>query len=145
MGIAITNSVTDGLSTVLNRYFPDIPLVEEDEIQSSEKPCFFIRFLQAEQKQEYGSRYNRTLRFDVNFFPLEVKNIRALHDVAEVLYDKLELIEGDGNRYCGTGMKHEIANGVLHFFVDYSFKVWKQGPVEPKMQTMEQEGYISGR
>ena len=51
-------------------------------------------------------------------------------------------VADDGVLYQGRGMNHEIVDGVLHFFVDYAFRVRREFPEPPKMGSLEQEGYV---
>jgi len=97
--------------------------------------------LNASQTQELGARYMRAHSFDIHYFPRDNANEEA-HDMAEKLYDALEWIEYDDVLYQGRGMNHEIVDGVLHFFVDYAFRVRRVVPEPPKMDSMEQEGYL---
>ena len=62
--------------------------------------------------------------------------------MAEQLYDCLEYIQIAGGNCCGRRMRHEIIDGVLHFFVDYDFHVLRERPEEPKMQDLHVEGRL---
>lgn len=139
-----TVTINDIRTAVFHRLaekFPDIKRYGEEIRQGFEEPCFFVKLLNASQTQELDIRYMRTHSFDIHYFPVDNSNNEA-HDMAEQLYDTLELIEFNGALYRGINMNHEIVDGVLHFFVDYDFRVRRIVPDEPKMGDIEQEGYL---
>lgn len=141
MPIVEMNDIRTAVMWRLNERFPDIKRYGEEIRQGFEAPCFFVKLMNASQTQELNIRYMRTHSFDIHYFPQDNSNEEA-HDMAEKLYDALELIEYDGVQYQGTGMNHEIVDGVLHFFVDYAFRVRRMVPEQPTMGSMEQEGYL---
>mgnify|MGYP001199617692 CR=1 FL=1 len=141
MPIVEMNDIRTAVMLRLNERFPNIKRYGEEIRKGFEEPCFFVKMLSASQTQELGTRYIRTHSFDIHYFPRDRSNEEA-HEVAEKLYDVLELIEYDGVLYRGTGMNHEIVDGVLHFFVDYSFRVRREVPEPPKMGSLEQEGSL---
>lgn len=141
MTMVTINDIRTAVFHRLSERFPDIRRYGEEIRQGFEEPCFFVKLLSASQTQELNIRYRRTHSFDIHYFPQDNSNEEA-HDMAEKLYDALELIEYDGVQYRGTGMNHEIVGGVLHFFVDYAFRVRRMVPEQPIMGSMEQEGWI---
>lgn len=141
MSIVTINDVRHAVMAALNRQFPTIKIYGEEIVQGFEAPAFFVKLLSAVQTQELGPRYMRMHSFDVHYFSLDDKNEDA-HDIAEKLYEVLEVIEYNGVQYRGTNMNHEIVDRVLHFFVDYNVHVRRVAPEAPMMQNMEQEGYI---
>lgn len=143
MGVVTINMIRDGVMAALHSCFPAVKIYGEEIRQGFQEPCFFVKLIRGEQAQELGSRYRRIISFDIHFFAEQSqgKN-RSMHDVAEVLYDILELINVDQQSYRGTGMRHEIMDGVLHFFVDYNFAVQKETEEVPLMEELIQEGGI---
>lgn len=141
MSIVTINDVRHAVIAALNRQFPTIKIYGEEIGQGFEAPAFFVKPLSTAQTQELGPRYARMHSFDVHYFPLNGQNEDAF-DIAEKLYEVLEVIEYNGVQYRGTNMNHEVVNRVLHFFVDYNVHVRRVAPEAPMMQNMEQEGYI---
>lgn len=139
--IVTINSIRDGVISTLSRHFPDADVYGERIAEDLKPPAFFVKLLDADQTQELGIRYLRSHMFDIHYFAPEKSN-EEYHDMAELLYDIMDLIEIDGAMYHGTGMKHQIIDEVLHFFVDYNFPVKRVIPEPPKMREMEQEGFI---
>lgn len=141
MSIVTINDVRRAVMVALNRQFPTIKIYGEEIVQGFEAPAFFVKLLSTAQTQELGPRYARMYSFDVHYFPLDGQNEDAF-DIAEKLYEVLEVIEYNGVQYRGTNMNHEVVDRVLHFFVAYNVHVRRVAPEAPMMQNMEQEGYI---
>jgi len=141
MTVVTINDIRTAVFHQLAERFPDIKRYGEEIRQGFEEPCFFVKLLNASQTQELNTRYMRTHSFDIHYFPQDNSNEEA-HDMAEKLYDVMELIEYDGVLYQGREMNHEIVDGVLHFFVDYNFRVKRIVPDVPAMGSLEQEGWI---
>src|SRR5690606_32894707 len=141
MSVVTINDIRTAVFHQLAERFPDIKRYGEEIRQGFEEPCFFVKLLNASQTQELNTRYMRTHSFDIHYFPQDNSNEEA-HDMAEKLYDVMELIEYDGVLYQGREMNHEIVDGVLHFFVDYNFRVKRIVPDVPAMGSLEQEGWI---
>lgn len=135
------NKIRYGIMNALYTHFPDIERYGEEIKEGLDPPCFFVKLLNGSQNQELGRRYKRANFFDIHYFSDGDKN-EDLNDMAEKLYDKLEIIEIDGIKYRGTGMNHEIVGRVLHFFIEYNFHVYREKPIEPTMQELEQEGWL---
>lgn len=131
------NDVRDGINAVLDANFPGIDIAGEEIEQGLREPCFFVKLLEGAQEQELGRRYRRYHSFDVHYFGTDN---RTMHTTAEKLYDVLETIAIPGGSCRGTGMRHEIVDRVLHFFVDYNFQVWRPAPVDPDMMVLDQQG-----
>lgn len=132
------NKVLYGVTKTLDTYFPDTTIYEDEIKVDLSPPAFFVKLLQSEQTQELGRRYHRVHSFDIHYFAPSKKN-SEMHNMAEDLYQKMRLIDIDGKLHRGTGMNHEIVDQVLHFFVDYNFKVYDEKPQVPSMQTLDQE------
>lgn len=135
------NIVRDSVITALGQCFPNINAYGEESDQGFEEPYFYVKLFPVSQNQLLGQRYQRNHSFDIHYF---AGTNEALHDMAEQLYDKMELISVDVDLIRGTGMRHQIVDGVLHWFVDYNFQVMRSVEPDPLMQSMKQEGYLRG-
>lgn len=143
MGEITINNVRDAVVTVLGEQFPDIEIYGEEIKQGFTEPCFFVKLFPVAQDREFGRRYKRYHAFDIHYFPeSETDANEEMHDMAEQLYACLEYIQVNSSLCRGHGMKHEIVDGVLHFFVNYDFHVLKPVPEVPAMQSLEQEGLV---
>lgn len=132
----------------LDTHFPNMRIYGEEIRQGFQEPCFFVKLFPVQQDREFGRRYKRMHSFDIHFFPAEAgideeeKSNLDMHDMAEKLYDRLEYIQVHDGLIRGYKMRHEIMDGVLHFFVDYDFHLLRPHPTLPKMQELEQEGHV---
>lgn len=134
------NSFRIGVNNWIKRHFPDARISGE-EINQIIPPAFSVLILTSAQTQELGTRYLRNHTFNIRYFaPSKTNN--EIHEVAERLYDIMDVIEVGDKKYRGTGMNHEVVDQVLHFFVDYNFHVKRDTPSDPKMEHLEQEGFI---
>lgn len=97
--------------------------MEEIE-QDLREPCFFISCVSPADKQYPGKRHKREQMFDICYFPESEKDaVAECNMVAEKLYWCLEEVEVLGKKMRGYKMHYEVADGVLHFFVNYNFFV----------------------
>lgn len=138
--------IIDAVKATLQHYFPAVEVFvdepEEDEILA---PYFLVHLQKVSQQHELGRRYYRQHMFNIRYVVPEANRSNlALHQVAEQLYGLLESATHSTGVYKGSEMNHEIVDGVLHFYVDYSFHVVREKPAEVKMQEMKQEGNIHG-
>ena len=121
------NSIIESISISLDAEFGNKYTIYREEVEKGLKePCFFILSLNPESKLFVGKRYFRENPFCIQFLPSNKDKKREENNaVAERLYSCLELITVEGDLTRGTKMKHEIADGVLNFFVNYDFFVYK--------------------
>ncbi|MFK4171047.1 DUF6838 family protein [Paenibacillus lautus] len=138
------NDVRYAVQAALDTAFPSIPISGEEIKQHLDPPRFFVRLLKPAHTQELGRRYRRDHPFVVRYFAPERSN-DDMYDMAEQLTDALKWITVGGRNWPGRGMDFQIIDEVLHFFVTYSLLVWEQPPDDPKMQKLEQEGYVHDR
>lgn len=137
------NQVRYAVNARLDEKFPDIPIRGEEIKQGLVEPCFFVKLFPVAQDREVGRRYRRYHAFDIHYFPKSETDANdEMHDIGEKLLDHMEYIEVNDGAVRGHNMRYEIANGVLHFFVNYDFHVMRKKAEEPSMQTMEQEAGI---
>lgn len=134
------NDVLNGVTQALAEHFPDIPRYGEEIEQGVEPPFFFVKLFPATQTRELGRRYYRIHAFDIHYFPDPAQEINeAANDMAEKLYGMLEYLPVGSELCRGSQMRHEIAEGVMHFFVNYNFHVRRSIPETTKMQKFDQE------
>ncbi|MCW2277735.1 phage tail terminator family protein [Heliophilum fasciatum] len=134
------NQVRDGVIASIRAIFPDKKIYGEAMKQGVTVPCFFVKILLAEQTNEVGRRLKRTVLFDVHYF---ADTNEEAHEVAEQLY-QMGFVTVQGSLLRGKKMRHEIVDGVLHFFVEYEFHLLREVASGPTMQTLEQEANLIG-
>jgi len=134
------NDVINSVFRSLAEHFPDKPRYGEEIKQGLKAPCFFVKLFPARQTREQGRRYLRTHAFDIHYFPDRKKDENEdAHGMAEQLYAVLEYLPLGSSLCRGTRMRHEVVDGVMHFFINYDFHVMRPAPESPKMQNIEQE------
>jgi len=116
------NDLIDGISIKLDKAFGDSYKVYSEGVeQGLKEPCFFIAVLNPSENNMLGKRRFRQNPFDIHYFPSVMNDNAELQNMASNLYEHLEwitLINGDVIH--GTQMRHEVIDGVLHFFVNYN-------------------------
>jgi len=73
--------------------------------------------------------------FDVHYFAPGRENA-DMYAMADRLTAALQQISVVGRVVHGTGMRFQVVDDVLHFFVTYSFHVWAPRLDAPAMQTL---------
>jgi Fe-S-cluster formation regulator IscX/YfhJ len=141
MSTTTINDVLDGVVQALSAHFPDVDVHDEEVEQNLSPPYFYVEMYSVHHDQELNVKYKRAHRFDIHYHA-DHPSQRELHAIAEQLYELLETIEIGGKRVRGTNMRHEIVDQELHFFVDYDFLVTRQVARAPKMEHLEQEGFL---
>jgi hypothetical protein len=139
----LTNAIIDGLTARLAAKFPDAEIYAgEDVLQALRPPCFFVLSLggSRENFQSFpsGGSLGLWLRpFDVHYWPESEGSYAEIQGVADTLYselDTLELLDGDFVR--GTQMRHEVVDGVLHFFINFNARARVVAEPTPQMEDL---------
>ncbi len=138
------DQIINGIAQKLNQVFGDETEIYIDEVeQDLKEPCFLILCIDGGQEQGVGPLYFREQAFDIHYFPQSKKqSTREINSVLGLLYEELEYIEVSGNLVRGTEMKHEVIDGVLHFFVHYDIWLRKVIEPDPAMEEIEVNGGI---
>jgi hypothetical protein len=129
------HDVRDAVHAALEEVFPNIPVTDEIS-QNLSPPCLYVQLLQPTQTQELGRRFMRNHPFDVQYFASEPGS-DDLYAMAEQLIAALQQVEAAGRPVRGTGIRFQITDGVLHFFVEYHFHVWAPQPEDPAMAGLD--------
>lgn len=128
-----------GVNQVLDDKFPNISVYGEEIKQGFEEPCFFVKVLTSGHDKEFNRRYKRNISFDIHYFS-DKEDVNAdCDDMADNLYEILEYVPVGNSLYRASSMKHEVIDGVLHFMLQFNYKVIKQVDSEPIMQKLKFE------
>jgi len=120
------NSIIQAISISLDAEFGEEYEIHMEEIkQDLKEPCFFIFCINPTHKMFLGKRYFRKNQFCIQYFPSTDKKKEECNAIADRLYLGLEWITVTGDLVRGAGMKYEVADGVLNFFVNYDLFVYK--------------------
>lgn len=124
----VINKIIDGISIKINGIFGnDYEIYDNNTEQGMNKPCFFINFLDGEEKSQLGIKsksYLDTLHFDITGFE-ENDDRRKLNSMADKLYELEYISLQDGTLLRADSLKPKINDGVLHFFIDYKIFIDK--------------------
>lgn len=123
-----------------------LPVHIDSVNQKLAPPCFLIDRVQGELQKKLGNRYKSGNYFDIKYFTETEKPAMEYLEVEEKLYNTLEYIEIEGSPTPtkGTDMKSSVIDGVLHFFVNYNFHVFKQNAPEEPMQDITIKSKLGG-
>lgn len=101
--------------------------LEEIE-QNSKKPCFSIGALNPIIESRSLKRYNRIIPIVIHYFTDKDNTSDAKKDcyaIADRLWQNLEYLNFNDCLIRGEDMSWELVDGVLQFFITYSFDVYK--------------------
>ncbi len=139
------NKIIDGISVAINSEFGDpYEIYTESVEQGLVEPCFSILCLNPTINQALGKRYFRTNQFCIHYFPSSNEKMSECHAVLDRLMNALEIITVTGDPCRGTGMRGEVVDNVLSFFVNYDMYVYKETEVEPNMEDLIYNGNAKG-
>lgn len=121
------NSIIESISISLYTEFGDDYTIYTESIeQGLQEPCFFVFCINPTNQLFLGKRYFRENGFCLQYFPKDENQAKQEGNaVAERLYSCLEYISVSGKLLRGTKMKYQIVDGVLNFFVNYDFFIYK--------------------
>ncbi|MFH5185727.1 DUF6838 family protein [Paenibacillus sp. TAB 01] len=140
----IEDQIKNGILARLSEIDPELPLYDEQIKQGFTEPAFFVLQVNSGQTRGVNRRYIRSLLFNVHFFP-DPKSLTKKEDcraIAERLYEAMVYVEVDGQLCRGLDHRYEVIDDVLHFFVGFTVHLMKTADQVPKMQQLEQEGYL---
>lgn len=117
----MVNAIISGISNALYEEFGYENHMEEIK-QDLKEPCFFISCIKSFTKKNPGRRYKSNNSFVIQYFP-ETKDslVQECHSVAERMHKCLGLVSASGQILHGQDMQYQITDGILNYFVDYSF------------------------
>lgn len=140
------NAIIESISISLNVEFGDRhEIFREAKRQGFTEPCFFIQCLNPTEELFFQKRYFRQNQFCIQYFPEdEFHGNQECHAVAERLFSCLEYLDVGGDTVRGTKMRYEVADGILHFFVNYDLFVYKVGESVPAMEEVSSEIHVKG-
>lgn len=140
------NTLIASISIVLNAEFGDrYKIHREAKKQGLKEPCFFIQCLNPTEKLFFGKRYFRQNQFCIQYFPEdEIHGNQECCSVAERILSCLEYLNVCGDSVMGTKMRYEVADGILHFFVNYDLFVYKVVESAPALESISSETHVKG-
>lgn len=132
----MTNEIIQGIAATLYNTFGDgYEIYQNDVSQGLQEPCFFIDIVEDSRVRQIGKRWLHDVSIDIQYFPLINGSNEEMYGISEQLYLILEFITlTNGQMLRGFGMRSEITEGVLHFFVNYSVFLIEENDEENEME-----------
>ncbi len=125
------DTIMNAISTALDAEFgAGYTICTEGITQEMMKPCFFISCVNHTTKRFFGKRYFSQNQFLIQYFPITDTDYQGYHSVAERVNQCLEYLDADGLTH-GTQMKYEVAEGILQYYVNYDYFLYKVEENEP--------------
>lgn len=135
--IAIANGVRERIGST----FPEIEVYIDGTPEDAERPFFIVKIIKGEQAHQLHRKYKRICSLEIKYAAEDVLEA-GYHHIAEQLYELLELVVVDGDGFRGSEMFHEVIDGVLQFYVKYSYQIIREALPVSKMHNLEQGEYI---
>ncbi len=94
-------------------------------------PCFCIRYVKTEEKLYLSNRYKLFNKIEITYFPKKQDNINEdFNNTLKLLYDIFLMLKFEKGFIKGENMQGFIEDGVLKFYVEYNFYVFKKEDIE---------------
>jgi hypothetical protein len=139
--------MVNGISIKLNLVFGDNVKIyyDEDVKQGLTEPCFFIMVLNPSENKMLGSRAFRNVPFNVHYFPAVNGSNLELQTMASDLYEAMRSITlVNGDIVNGSRLRHEVNDGILHFFVNFNMFINYESTDELDMETLTVNNSVKG-
>ncbi|MBD3917628.1 hypothetical protein H8B09_02600 [Paenibacillus sp. PR3] len=135
--------IRDSVVGLLAESFPGTVIYTETMGQET-TPCFQMTDCSVTYNRIMGRRYARVYAFDIRYFPSgsSPEPIQDASQIAERLAEVMEYIPLGRGKLRGSGMRHEMVEGVMHFYFEIRMHVFKKQQSAPKMAAMDMEGRI---
>lgn len=126
------NSVFDAVTLALRRFFPSAKIRGEAAKQGLNPGDFTVLPITPAHTGQMGSRAQRSVTFDVIYYPAAKDSRTECLDVAERLPYILGTVSTpEGDHLHGTGFECRISDDVLHCIVRYPYFVYVPEESEP--------------
>ncbi len=135
----MVNELIQAIARAIRKEYQTQHIYTEQIPQCLKKPCFFIHCISNAEKSAIDLRFLAQHTFLVNYFPL--KGNAECWEVQQKLHRLLEWIAlQDSSLIGGTHRHTEMHKGVLYFFVNYDFYMYKQKQPEEYMKGLKLYG-----
>ena len=143
----MVNSIIEAISIALNSEFGDRYRIYADDVeQGLTEPCFFVACVKCADRLYFGKRYFKENQFCVRYYPADrSRGKEECSHIAGRLFNCLEWLTVDGDLTMGTKLKSEISDGVLSFFVNYDFFVYRRDEGQPVMGELTERAAVKER
>lgn len=134
----MVNELIDAIASKLRAELGEgFTIYREKQEQGINIPCFFIFLRSSGFKRMVGRRYFMEQQFTIEFHPGTDRRMAEIHDILDRLNEILEYVAADGALYRGSKMNCEIIDGVLRFYVNYNFYLYRQNEAVSTMGNVD--------
>ena len=137
---SVVNEIIQGIANKIALLYKDkgqYPIYTDRKLQNLEKPCFFIKVLNGEEKKEIGLKD----RFYRDLLSIVIIGY-AMDEDTEVLNDIENIELSDKSKIRADKLNHKIEDGILHFFIDYKLFIKKDINETTKMNDYNLSGEV---
>ncbi|WP_374020484.1 DUF6838 family protein [Paenibacillus thiaminolyticus] len=134
--------IRQGIMRRLGEIFPDMAVLDAEAAADATAPYCVVRIRSGSRQCTGERRYAAAWQVEVDYVPGEAGNRPHPDEVADALYDGLELVDF-GTMLCrGVEMSHEYPDHMLRFRVQYALALLREREPGSKMEAMKQEERI---
>lgn len=123
------NDFIDSVTIALhNQFGNDYKYYVEEMEQNAKKPCFVVGVLNPMIRSTNARRYVRTCPMVLHYFTEKENTLDAKKDcfgISEQLWQTLEYLTVNDCVLRGESISWELVDGVLEFFITYSYPIYK--------------------
>ncbi|CAH8246108.1 hypothetical protein WJ0W_003345 [Paenibacillus melissococcoides] len=131
-----------GVIRRLGEIFPGMPVLDAEGAADATAPYCAVRIRSGSRQRTGERRYAAAWQVEVDYVPGEAGERPHPDEVADALYDALELVDFGTMRCRGAEMGHEYPDHLLRFRVQYALTLLRDREPGSKMEAMKQEGRI---
>lgn len=120
------NEIMEAMADSLNEIFPESKIYNEQIKSKIDTPCLFISLKSFKEDKMISNRYFNKVSFQITYHAKNQMNKNdEFFSVYEKIKDALEILRFNENVYNGKDISFEIKEGILHFYVTYSYFILK--------------------
>lgn len=124
----MTTEVVNGVIAAIKTAFPESDVFDNPAKQGIEENSFSVRCVQPTHEQFLGRRYHKSHLIEIVYFPPNGQEYTRCNQIAEQLFEALEIIQAGDDPIRGTHMepRYSDENRALVFTVVYDYFVIKE-------------------
>lgn len=140
--IISSDTIINAISKTLSDNFEGVSIYTNKAEQGLILPCFFITQKNTEFEKVGRNKYKINYLINISYHPKELSEVK-LNEIAFNLFNLLEVLSLDNKKIIySKGLRYEIVDGILQFFVNYELTVNKGVTQETKLNNIEITGGV---